>query len=89
MFPVLERQLARYEELEKQLQDPDVLSNVSRMLEIQKEMGKLARIAAAVRKFHAMEEDIEAAKMMVEEEDDHSAREYAKSELHQLEGQRD
>ena len=35
MFPVLERQLARYEELEKQMQDPDVLMNVSRMLEIQ------------------------------------------------------
>ena len=70
MFPVLERQLARYEELEKQLQDPDVLSNISRMLDIQKEMGKLTRIAAAVRKFHGLEEDIDAAKMMVEEEDD-------------------
>ena len=60
MFPVLERQLARYEELEKQLQDPDVLSNVSRMLEIQKEIGKLGRIAAAVRKFHRLEGDIDA-----------------------------
>ena len=89
MFPVLERQLARYEELEKQLQDPDVLSNVSRMLEIQKEIGKLARIAAAVRKFHRLEGDIDAAKMMIDEEEDHASREYAKSELNQLVAQRD
>ena len=89
MFPVLERQLARYEELEKQLQDPDVLSNISRMLEIQKEIGKLMRIAGAVRKFHSLEGDIDAAKMMIDEEDDHTSREYAKSELNQLVAQRD
>jgi len=89
MFPVLERQLARYEELEKQMQDPDVLTNVSRMLEIQKEMGTLTRIAAAVRKFHGLEGDIETAKMMVDEETDRESREYAKAELNQLIAQRE
>ena len=89
MFPVLERQLARYEELEKQMQDPDVLSNISRMLEIQKELGSLNRIAAAVRKFHTLEGDIETAKMMVDEETDHESREYAKAELNALIAQRD
>ncbi len=89
MFPVLERQLARYEELEKQLQDPDVLSNVQRMLEIQKEMGSLNRIASAVRRFHVLEGDIDTAKMMVDEETDRDAREYAKAELNQLVSERD
>jgi len=89
MFPVLERQLARYEELEKQMQDPDVLMNVSRMLEIQKEMGTLTRIAAAVRKFHGLEGDIETAKMMVDEETDRESREYAKAEFNQLIAQRE
>ncbi len=89
MFPVLERQLARYEELEKQMQDPDVLSNISRMLEIQKELGSLSRIAASVRKFHTLEGDIETAKMMVDEETDHQSREYAKAELNILIAQRD
>lgn len=84
MYPVLERQLARYEELEKQMQDPDVLANVNRMLEIQKEMGTLSRIASAVRRFRTMEGDIEAARMMVDEETEASAREYAKAELQQL-----
>lgn len=88
MFPVLERQLARFEELEKQLHDPDVLSNVSRMLAIQKEMGALGRIAVAVRKFHVLEADIDTAKMMVDEETDRESREYAKAELNQLLSQR-
>lgn len=89
MFPVLERQLARYEELEKQLSDPDVLTNIQRMLEIQKEMGTLNRIAAAVRRFHSLEGDIETAKMMVDEETDRESREYAKAEMNQLVAQRD
>ncbi len=89
MFPVLERQYARYQELEKQLHDPDVLSNIARMLEIQKELGTLSRIAAAVRKFHALEADINAAKMMVDEETEFTVREYAKAELNQLVGDRD
>ena len=89
MFPVLERQAARYAELEQQLQDPDVLTNVSRMLEIQKEMGTLSRIAFAVRRFHSLEGDIDAAKFMVDEETDHEVKEYARAELHQLQSQRD
>lgn len=87
MFPALERQAARYAELEKQLLDPDVLSNVPRMLEIRKEMGSLAKIAAAVRRFYSLEGDIDAAKMMVDEETDHEAREYARAELAQLQAQ--
>lgn len=89
MFPVLERQFARFEELEKQLSDADVLANVPQMLEIQKEMGKLSRIAAAVRRFHVLEGDIDAAKMMVDEESEHAEREYARQELSQLIEQRD
>jgi peptide chain release factor 1 len=88
MFPVLERQAARYAELEKQLQDPDILTNVSRMLEIQKELGTLVRIASAVRRFHSLEDDISAARSMVEEESDHETREYAKAELAQLVAQK-
>ena len=88
MFPVLERQAARYAELEKQLQDPDILTNVSRMLDIQKELGTLVRIANAVRRFHSLEDDIGAARMMVSEETDHETREYAKAELAQLMAQK-
>ncbi|MFN8708261.1 MAG: peptide chain release factor 1 [Planctomyces sp.] len=88
MFPSLERKKNRYDELEKQLIDPEVLSDVTRMLGIQKEMGSLARIALAVRKYHSLLADIEAAQLMVDEETDRSAREYAQQELDQLIEQR-
>lgn len=84
MFPSLEQKLERYEELEKLLEDPEVLSNIDRMLEIQKEMGGLAKVAAAVREFRSLEGDIEAAEMMVNEETDAEARAYAQEELNEL-----
>ena len=70
MFPSLEQKLHRYEELEKQLEDPMLLSDIDRMLEVQKEFGGLTKVAEAVRRFQSLEEDIEAAEMMVEEETD-------------------
>ncbi|MCA9037329.1 MAG: peptide chain release factor 1 [Planctomycetaceae bacterium] len=89
MFPSLQRKAARYTELEKQLQDPAVLTDISRMLSIQKEMGSLVRIAEAVRAYQRLIDDIEAAEMMVEEEKDPEARAYAEEELEQLVGKRD
>ena len=84
MFPSLEQKLERYVELEKQLEDPEVLSNIDKMLEIQKEMGGLAKVAAAVREFHQLEGDIEAAQMMVDEETDAESKAYAQEELNGL-----
>ena len=84
MFPSLEQKLDRYEVLEKMLTDPEILANIDRMLEIQKEMGGLAKIAAAVREHRVLEDDIEAAKMMVDEETDADSKAYAQSELDEL-----
>ena len=44
MFPSLEAKLERYEEIEQLLQDPEVLQDVNRMVELQREMGGLQRI---------------------------------------------
>lgn len=89
MFPSLEQKLDRYEELEKQLVDPEVLADVDRMLTIQKEMGGLAKVAAAVREYRTLEGDIEAARMMVEEESDADSKAYAQEELDSLIKKRD
>lgn len=84
MFPSLEQKFDRHEELQQQLMDPEVTSNVERMLEIQKEMGGLAKIAAAVRAFRELEGDVEAARMMVNEETDPESKAYAQEELDEL-----
>ncbi len=84
MFPSLEQKFERHQELQKLLMDPEVTSDINRMLEIQKEMGGLAKIAAAVTTFREREGDIEAARMMVDEETDPESKEYAQAELNEL-----
>ncbi|MEO1994951.1 MAG: peptide chain release factor 1 [Planctomycetaceae bacterium] len=88
MFPSLETKRQRYEELEVQLQDPEVLADVARMLAVQREYGGLAKVALAVREYHALISDIEAAREMCDEETDADARSYAEQELKELEQQR-
>jgi len=87
MFPSLETKYRRFQELEKKLVDPDVLSDPQKLLAIQKEYGGLKKVAAALKSYYALKDDIEAAEMMLEEEDDPKDREYARKELDQLEEQ--
>jgi peptide chain release factor 1 len=88
MFPSLETKLKRFLELEQQLQDPVVLSDPTRMVEIQREYGGLRRVAEPVQQYKRLEADIAAARQMIAEEKDAETREYAESELADLEKQR-
>ncbi|MCA9080539.1 MAG: peptide chain release factor 1 [Planctomycetaceae bacterium] len=89
MFPTLQEKLRRFQELESQLQDPEVLSNVSKLVEIQREYGGLRKVAEQVRRFNSLLDDIEVAEEMVDSETDPAARKYAKEELKTLESQRE
>lgn len=89
MFPSLQQKLDRYEELEKLLLDPEILADIDRLLQIQKEMGGLNKVAQSVREFHVLEGDIEAAQMMVDEETDPDSKKYAEQELQELVAKRD
>jgi peptide chain release factor 1 len=88
MFPSLELKLKRYEELEQQLQDPEVMADVERLLEIQREFGGLQKVALQVREYHNLEENISAAQEMLEEESDPETREYAQAEMDELNEQK-
>ncbi|SFH56019.1 peptide chain release factor 1 [Planctomicrobium piriforme] len=88
MFPSLEIKLRRFEELERQLQDPVILSTPSRVVEIQREYGGLRKVAHSVRTFNQLLDDIAVAQEMLDSETDPSACQYAKAELKQLELQR-
>ena len=76
-------------ELRQLLMDPEVIADIDRMLGIQKEMGGLAKVADAVGTFHELEGDIEAARMMVDEETDPDSKAYAQEELDGLITKRD
>ncbi len=84
MFPSLETKFQRFLTLEKQLQDPEVLSNQTKMLAVQKEYGGLQKLAVIMRQYHALVGDIEAAEMMIDEEKDPKSREYFENELEGL-----
>lgn len=86
MFPSLQHKLKRFEELEQQLQDPAVLADTSRLLEVQKEYGGLQKVALRVRAFNQLEGDLNATREMLQSESDPETREYCKAELSDLEG---
>lgn len=87
MFPTLQAKLQRFEELEQMMQDPDVLSNSSKLVETQREYGGLRKVAELVRIFNGLEADIDVAREMLASETDPGSREYAQSELTALEEQ--
>lgn len=89
MYPSLEAKLKRYQELEQQIQDPAVLTDTGKMLQIQREMGGLSRVARMMQQYHSLEENLETAKMMVAEEQDPAAKAYAEEELQQYQREYD
>jgi peptide chain release factor 1 len=84
----LEQQLARFEELEKQMQDQAVLSNASRMAAAAREHGSLAKVATKYRRFKKLNGQIAEALEMIEA-DDSEMRGLAEAELPTLREQRE
>jgi peptide chain release factor 1 len=84
MFPTLQEKLKRYDELEQQLQDPEIIADTTKLLAIQREYGGLSKVAIRTREFNQLEEDCETAKEMFQEETESEAREYARDELADL-----
>jgi len=81
MFPSLQLKLNRFEELESQLQSPEVLANPQKMIEIHREYGGLKKMADTVRTFQKLETDIADLQSMLASEADEETRSYAESEL--------
>lgn len=89
MFPSLQNKLKRFEELERQLQDPVVLTDSSRLTQVQREYGGLAKVAHKVRKFNSLDEEIAAARDMVAEETSTEGKAYARAEFDKLTAEKD
>lgn len=88
MRDLLDQKLARFEALEKQLLDPEVLADGARMAAIMREHGSLAKLATKYRRFKELNQEIaEALEMM--KSHDAELRELAESELPELRQQRE
>lgn len=88
MRELLENKLARFEQLEKDLVDPEVLGNPSQLAAAAREHGSLSKLAGKYRTFLSLAGQIAEAREMVEG-DDADMRELAEAELPELVGERE
>lgn len=84
----LDDKLARFEELDRLLTDPDVLANPARLTAVARERGSLARLATKYRRFKDLNGQIRDAMEMLEGEDA-DMRELAEAELPELKAERE
>jgi len=84
MYPSLQLKLDRFEEIERLLQSPEVLSNPTKLVDLQREYGGLRKIAETVRNFIKLEQDLAAASEFLNEATDDESREYAQAEVNEL-----
>ena len=83
MREMLDQKLARFEDLENQLADPDVQSDSNLMAAVAREHGSLAKLAAKYRKFKSILAEIEGVREMAQSTDPEE-RELAEEELNSL-----
>lgn len=88
MREMLDQKLARFEELESQMIDPDVLGNSSKLAAIAREHGSLMKLAGVYRKFRDVSRQIDEANEMIDG-DDPDMKELAEAELPELKEQRE
>lgn len=88
MREMLEEKLGRFEYLERQMADPEVLANSQKLSNIAREHGTLTRLALKYRQFKVVSQQIAEAKEMAEG-DDPEMKELADAELPELKAQRE
>ena len=75
----------KYESLQNQLADPDVISDMKKFVQLNKEYKELEPIIAAGNEYRKVVEEIDMAKDIIANEKDEDLREMAKEELSDLE----
>ncbi len=83
MREMLEGKLSRFEELERQMSDPAVLSDSQKMAAAAREHGSLARLAGKYRRFRELRQQLHDAKEIIDGDDPDMA-ELAEAELPEL-----
>ena len=77
----------KYEALSAQLSEPDVMSDMKKYIQLNREYKELEPIVAAGDRYIKMVGDLEGAKEILAKEKDEDLRELAKEEVSSIEGQ--
>ena len=80
MREMLDEKLSRYEELERQMEDPEIVIDSARVAAIAREQGGLAKLALKYRQFKNVVQELSDIKEMLES-DDPEERELAEMEI--------
>lgn len=81
MFDKLEDLLIRFEDLQNELGDPEVINDQARFRKLMKEQNDLTDIVEKYKEYKAAKQSIEDSLAMLDEESDEEMRELAKEEL--------
>ena len=84
MREMLDEKLARFEELERMMSDPEVLLDSNRMAAVAREHGSIAKLATKYREFKNLRREIGELREMAHS-DDKDERELAEAELGSIE----
>ena len=82
MIDRLEAALAKYEQIEKELTNPEVLSDIKKTKEYSKELSSMEEVISCYKEYKKVLEDIESTKEMTK---DPELAEMAKEEIKSLE----
>ncbi|MCC9599682.1 peptide chain release factor 1 [Stieleria sp. JC731] len=86
---LLDEKLGRFEQLERDMSDPEVLGDGARMSATAREHGGLARLAGKYREFKRLSTEIGECKEMAEAAEDADEREMAEAEMSTLRKERE
>ncbi len=85
LLPKLEIIALRFEEIGKQLTDPEVISDTPRYIKLNKEYRDLEKLVEASREYKNLVKNIAGAKEILKDEDDDELRQMAREELDEME----
>ena len=88
MREMLDEKLSRFEELERQMTDADVLADSQKIAAVAREHGSLLKLASTYRRFRDIGQQIVEAEEMIGG-DDEEMKELAEAELPELKGSRE
>ncbi len=75
----------KYEDISKQISDPEAMSDMKRYIQLNKEYKELTPIVAASEKYRSMVENLASSKELLATEKDEDMREMAKEEIDTIE----
>lgn len=85
MIKKLESLSLRFEEVNKIIQDPDLVKDPKRYKDIMREHSHLSTVMEAYKEYKSVLQGIEDSKILITEESDHEMKEMAREELRELE----